>query len=365
MRGTGKTIAAVAYAAAGYAAAAACGYAASLAHVPLAWLLGPLLLAAVLSVSGVNLAAPQPLRRAGQVVIGCTAGLNVTASVAAGLLGWIPVMIVTSLFAVIVSGMLSPVFGALARVDDRTSFLALMPGGLSEMGNIGVAVGARMEPITLVHTLRIAVIVFTIPPLLASDARFVPLDSLVHIDYRAAAAVLAIGMIGAAAVSLVRINNPWMIGALIATAGLAIFGVVEGRMPAPLFAAGQLLLGYNIGGRFKREILRRLPRVAIYGAIANLVLLLLMMGYAFGLSHLIDMDWATAILVSSPGGISEMTTTAQAMHLPVALVTAFHLVRSVMVNGFATHYWAMFERSGYIAFAHSILRRDPGSPSDR
>ncbi|MCO5066581.1 MAG: AbrB family transcriptional regulator [Rhizobiaceae bacterium] len=358
-RSSAKTLT-IARTAAGYAAATACGYAASLAHVPLAWLLGPLLLAAGLSVCGVALAAPQSLRRAGQVIIGCTAGLNVTASVAAGLLGWIPVMVVTTLFAILVSGILSPVFGALARVDDRTSFFALMPGGLAEMGNIGIAVGARMEPIALVHTLRIAVVVFTIPPLLARDARLVPTASLLHLDYGMAAAVIGFGALGAAAVSLVRINNPWMIGALVSTAVLAVTGVVEGRMPALLFAAGQILLGYNIGTRFKREILLRLPRVAIFGAVSNFVLLLVMAGYALCLSYLLDIDPATAILVSSPGGISEMTSTAQAMHLPVALVTAFHVVRSVLVNGFATHFWGAFERSGYIAFARNLM----GRPSD-
>lgn len=338
-----------------YLAAGVVGYLASLARVPLAWLLGPLVFTAGLSISGVEVVAPQGLRRLGQVIIGSTAGLNVTASVAAGLLGWIPFMVVTALFSVFVSGLLSPVFAKVARIDDKTSFFALMPGGLAEMGNIAVTVGARTEPIALVHTLRIAVVVLTIPSLLVSHATLVPVTSQPALGPGIAIALLAVSATGAAAISFLRVNNPWMIGALATTVVIAVLGLVEGQMPGLLFAAGQVLLGYNIGSRFKRDTLLRLPRIAVCGALFNLALLLVMIGYALALSEFVPMDVATAILVSSPGGISEMTSTAQSLQLAVALVTAFHVTRSVLVNGFATYYWAAFEKSGYFACARRIL----------
>ena len=41
---------------------------------------------------------------------------------------------------------------------------------------------------------------------------------------------------------------------------------------------------------------------------------------------------ATMILATSPGGLAEMTITAQALHISVPLVVAFHLFRVVVVN---------------------------------
>jgi len=38
------------------------------------------------------------------------------------------------------------------------------------------------------------------------------------------------------------------------------------------------------------------------------------------------------ILATSPGGLAEMTITAQALHISVPLVVAFHLFRVVIVN---------------------------------
>src|SRR3546814_6307598 len=60
-----------------------------------------------------------------------------------------------------------------------------------------------------------------------------------------------------------RINNPWMIGALLSSGALAATGVLEGRMPGWIFAVGQILIGYSIGARFRRDIVRALPRVEI------------------------------------------------------------------------------------------------------
>lgn len=41
---------------------------------------------------------------------------------------------------------------------------------------------------------------------------------------------------------------------------------------------------------------------------------------------------ATMIVATSPGGLAEMTITAQALQISVPLVVAFHLFRVVMVN---------------------------------
>jgi uncharacterized membrane protein AbrB (regulator of aidB expression) len=50
------------------------------------------------------------------------------------------------------------------------------------------------------------------------------------------------------------------------------------------------------------------------------------LAWAFGLPV------ATMIIATSPGGLAEMTITAQALKISVPLVVAFHLFRVVIVN---------------------------------
>jgi membrane AbrB-like protein len=341
----------------GYSVAAAAGYGASRIHLPLAWVLGPLVAAAAFGIGGVRLPAPLILRRAGQLIIGSTVGLSMTSAVVAGLAGWLPLMIATALLSILVSATFSALLARFARIDGKTAFFCVLPGGLAEMGNIGASIGAQMEPVALIQALRVAIVVLLIPPLMVAHGLYEAPEAIPDLVPAVVALVLAVGLGGALLAHLLRFNNPWMVGALIAVGVLTASEVAEGRMPHLLFALGQLLIGYNIGTRFKRSALRKLPRVAAVAIGIILLMVLVMALYALGLSHLVEMDFAVAMLSASPGGTAEMAATAQILHLPVALITAFHVVRAVLVNGFATYYWRGLTAIGYLPALERLLDR--------
>src|SRR5688500_15932097 len=143
----------------GYGVAAAAGYGASRIHLPLAWVLGPLVAAAAFGISGVRLPAPLVMRRAGQLIIGSTVGLSMTSAVVTGLAAWLPMMIATALLSILVSATFSTLLARIARIDGKTAFFCVLPGGLAEMGNIGASIGAQMEPVALIQALRVAIVV--------------------------------------------------------------------------------------------------------------------------------------------------------------------------------------------------------------
>jgi uncharacterized protein len=346
----------------GYVTAALVGYGASLIHLPLAWVLGPLVAAAAIGIAGMRLPAPTVTRRAGQLIIGSTVGLSMTGSVVAGLAAWLPLMLVTALFSIFVSATFSTLLARFARIDGKTAFFSVLPGGLSEMGNIGAGIGARMEPIALIQALRIAVIVLLIPPLMVAHGLYQAPEPIPDLTPAFVGLALAVSLGGALLAHFARFNNPWVVGALIATGILTALEITEGRMPHLLFALGQILIGYNIGTRFRRDALHKLPRVAVIGIGIILLMVLVMALYALALAHFFDLDFAVAILSSSPGGTAEMAATAQILHLPVALITAFHVVRAVLVNGFATYYWRGLTAIGYLPALERLMHRPRRKP---
>ena len=87
-----------------------------------------------------------------------------------------------------------------------------------------------------------------------------------------------------------------------------------------------------------------------------------MVGYAGLLSGLSDLDFITAVLATSPGGMSEMAATSQTLQYDVALVVAFQVVRAVMVNSMATVYWTILSRSGFLTLVERVVGRPPGGP---
>ncbi len=131
---------------AGYGLALVAGAGLNAVHVPLAWILGPLLISAVLAIVGYNIDPPIFMRRLGQLAIGAAVGLNMTFAVLLQLIGWLPIMFVSALVMILISAVYSVLLGrlagmvayagllaALTSLDFTTAALATSPGGMSEM----------------------------------------------------------------------------------------------------------------------------------------------------------------------------------------------------------------------------------------
>lgn len=342
------------------AAAVAGGFAASKAGLPLAWVLGPLAITAAASIAGVPVFAPRRGRQIGQLLVGCTIGLNVTAATVGLVFQWFPAMLTTAIVAMLGTVVLSVPFARASRIDTTTAFFAMTPGGLAEMANVGQSVGAQPEPITLSQAIRVALLVCVMPPLILAFGADGGVSALVRGDTlrpQDLALLLGGALGGIALLKLLRANNAWMVGALVGSGTLAALGYLDGRMPAALFAAGQFLIGIVIGARFKRESLVRLPRVCIMAVLFVALLTLMLFGYAVILTKVTGIDLSSTALASSPGGLAEMALTAQVLHLNVALITAFHVVRTFIVNSFTLQVFNFVRRLGLIRGMEALMDR--------
>ncbi|HUG63102.1 MAG TPA: AbrB family transcriptional regulator [Methylomirabilota bacterium] len=331
------------------ALAATAGHAASLAGVPLAWVLGPMIVTAAASIAGSPVWASKRGRQYGQLLVGSSIGLNVTAAALGLIVQWLPAMVATAAAAMLISAVISVPFARASRIDQTTAFFSLTPGGLSEMANVGQAEGADPEPIALSQAIRVALLVCLMPPLILTfgiDGGIPTPDAGGRLEPLELAMLLGTSLAAISVLKLLRANNAWMIGALLGGGLLAGLEFVDGRMPFPLFAAGQFLIGIAIGARFKRENLTKLPRVCVMVIVFICILTGLLFAYALLLSTVTGIDLSSATLSSSPGGLAEMSLTAQVLHLNVALVTAFHVVRSFFVNAFTLPAFRLFRRIG-------------------
>jgi uncharacterized membrane protein AbrB (regulator of aidB expression) len=64
----------------------------------------------------------------------------------------------------------------------------------------------------------------------------------------------------------------------------------------------------------------------------SLFILIASVGVAAVIAWTFDLPIATMIISTAPGGLAEMTITAQALQISVPVVVAFHLFRVVVVN---------------------------------
>jgi membrane AbrB-like protein len=110
--------------------------------------------------------------------------------------------------------------------------------------------------------------------------------------------------------------------------------------------AAQVGMGMSLGQRVSRRFLLSSKRLALASVVSTLVLIAVTALCAVGLAWAADLPLAATILGLAPGGMPEMTITAKAMEVGVALVLAFHLVRMLIINVFVDAIWRLSVRLG-------------------
>jgi membrane AbrB-like protein len=211
-------------------------------------------------------------------------------------------------------------------------------GGASEMAVQGEHHGANVERVAAAHSLRIMMVVGIIPfairywgqhglgmgtDLFVPGARSVEPAGLLVLILLTSAAALAL--------KKGRLPNAWVIGPLLMAMALTACGIHLSRLPEWMVKTGQLFIGISLGTRFTPGFLHTAPRYLASVAACSALALALAAAFGLLLAKVAGLNPGTAILATSPGGIAEMSLTAQTLHLGVPIVTAFHVARMVIL----------------------------------
>jgi membrane AbrB-like protein len=316
--------------AAGALAAVACAR----LHVPLPWMIGPLVVTAAGCMAGAPLAASPVLRNAGQWAIGTALGLYFTPQVVGVVGALAPAIVVGIVWALL----LGAGFGFFLKwanprnpaLDLPTVFFASAIGGASEMAVLAERHGGRLDLVASAHSLRVLIVVLVVPfgfqfaGLHGLDPTL-PGPQVVHAS--GLVALVALTMAGGAAMHRARLSNAWMLGPLAVAFALTAGGIELSALPKWASNVAQLFIGVALGVRFTPAFLHTAPRWLASVGIGTLLMIVLSAAYALAVARWSGLHPATALLGTSPGGIAEMCITAKVLELGVPVVTAFHVTR--------------------------------------
>ncbi|MGA1252486.1 MAG: AbrB family transcriptional regulator [Burkholderiaceae bacterium] len=322
--------------------------------VPLPWLLGSLFAASLLALTVGAAPLPGPGVRIGQMTIGLALGLYFTAPVIVGLLANGTWIVLSAILTCLLSLLGAALFQRLTGCDAKTSFYSAAIGAASDMAQQAAASGARADLVALVHSIRVFLVVSTVPWIasawLGSSALSHPLPRLSDLSglpgmsdlpglagsgawlgFSETSALAAAGVILAWGFGRLGLPNPWVLGPLVTALLAAVFWLADARLAPWLVAGGQVLLGWNLGQRFDRA------RLSAFASAARAALV--MTGFyglmGLGLAGLIwwatGLPWVVSFMATAPGGIAEMAIVAKVLGLDPPTVTAFHAVRMILM----------------------------------
>jgi uncharacterized protein len=329
------------------AAGVAGGFLARFVHLPLPWLLGPLVAIMALSLAGAPLRLLPWGRPAGTIVVGASIGLQFTTTVLLKLLTLLPLMIGAGFVSTLIGAVGGLIYMRLTGVDRCTAFFATVPGGVIETTTLAPYYGAQLEPIMVAQTTRVALIVVFAPFLVVS---FVgaggpnPLLAIPIAPWLPVLAMLAVSGVTGALLSRLRSPSAFLLPPLFIATLCSGLGWIEGRMPDLLLIAAQIVIGSSLGAQFRPEFLTRL-----FGMLCAASVVLIFSGgsmvlIAAGTAWAIGYSIPTMILAMAPAGLAEMVLTGKLLGLDATVITGFQLTRIIVVLIWCRTALILFER---------------------
>jgi membrane AbrB-like protein len=312
------------------------GWALNRAAVPAALLLGPMIAAIVLALSGVRLGVPRWGFMAAQAVVGCLIARSLTTSIVVSMVRHWPTMVAVVLVTILAGGLVGWVLVRLRALPGTTAAWGSSPGAASAMILMAEDFGADIRLVAFMQYLRIVIVVLSasiVSRLLVADvgAPSAARLSSFWVPWHSLAQTVAIAAIGALIGRQLRIPAgpflvPMIFGAVLQTTAL-----VEIALPSWLLDIAYATTGWYVGLAFNREVIIYAFRAIPQMLLATLLLIALCGLSAVTLTLLLHTDPLSAYLATSPGGLDSVAIIAIASHADLPFVLALQTLRMFMV----------------------------------
>jgi membrane AbrB-like protein len=283
---------------------------------------------------------PKPLQFFARVVLGLTIGIPVTRQALQTASGAIVPIALTIIGLIALSFFSAWLASRISGLDFTTALCGSSPGAATTMVILSDDLGGQSPIVTVLHTLRILLIVVLMPAVigifqsagtLPLAAQVVPPQTAYPVYYAKLALLLVCALPLAYLLKRRKIPTAEILaGILVAAVGNPLFLHLDSYPPVwQLFAIW--ILATNMGSQLTRGALRAIRRY--FFVCGALTLLLLAAGFLLGcfLYAVTSLDLVSSLLGASPGGMDAMILLAGDMGADVSLVAAMHTVRQILI----------------------------------
>lgn len=307
------------------------------ARMPLAWMIGALVVVTIFAVAGAPMRMTQIIRKPMVAVLGVMLGSAFNPSMVDRLGDWWATITGLAGYVLLTTFILYWYFRRFFNCDPTTSFCAATPGGLNEMTVVSDELGGDTRFVALVHSSRILLTVLILP------FAFVALDlydrgtrpdigpSIVDVPLQDWLILGACALVGYAGAASLRIPAAAVTGPMFVSAGVHLAGWTSASPAWELVAAAQVALGSMLGSRFSGVPASAVFRALLISLGATVIMLSITVGFSVSLVNLVDESIPALVLAFSPGGLAEMSLIALALGIEAAFVASHHILRIVMI----------------------------------
>lgn len=321
------------------------------ASIPAALLLGLMLLGIVMVECGAKISVPKVCFKYSQGLVGCLIAHAVSVHVLLEIINDWQVMLLATLVTMLLSvivGMLSVHFGGL---PGATAAWGTSPGGASAMVAMAEDYGADTRVVATMQYIRVICVVLMMALVSHCLAEPLPKElitmnhSIIHaqqnvVDLLITLSILIIGVGLGHFIPAGYLLIPMVLGSI-----CQLLGWVNLIIPHGLLMIGYAVMGGYIGLRFDKATLRYVMYAMPIMMATSMLLIILCAMSAFVVAWWLGVDYLSAYLATSPGGLDSLSIVAIEVHADVGLVVAMQTLRLfavILIGPLLTKFIASF-----------------------
>lgn len=314
-----------------------------LMHIPIPWLLGPMI--AVLIGSNTfkgRYEWPGKIRNAGMIVVGYTIGSSMTAATLLEMSYQLPYMVLMTMLLLLLCACIAFFVSKLSDTDYKTALMASIPGGLTQLIILAEETeGVNLTVVTITQVIRLMMIIVCVPLLVLSPIMGQWKDTAATAVSMASASwnglfpsvflFAAVSIMCALAGNKIKFPTAFLLGPAIGTTILQISGLQGPALPHMIINAAQLMIGTHVGLMLKLDQLTQKLRTISLAVGSGLLLILGALGLSVLLTKLQPVSKSTGLLSLAPGGIDQMGIIAHEIHADLSMVAGYQLFRIFLI----------------------------------
>ncbi|WP_433942955.1 AbrB family transcriptional regulator [Paenibacillus sp. SN-8-1] len=320
------------------------GYLFQKLHLPVPWLLGPMLFVFTFSrmLKPIRPHWPGYVRNTGMIIVGYVLGLSFTYSTFIQISKQLSTMILMTVLLIIFCIFIAWIMSRITGIPFQTLLLGSIPGGLTQM--IILAEETKGIDITLVTFLQVSrlMMIITLVPMLIFSPVFGARHAQIPISTHTAVPswnglfpnillYAAVCTLAALLGKKIRFPTAFLLGPMLAAIVLHLSGVFGPALPPSLTSASQLMVGSYVGLLLKPENLVSKSRTVLMAVVSGIILITGAFFLSLLLTTLHPVSAATAFLSLSPGGMDQMSLIAQEIHADLTIVACYQLFRTLFI----------------------------------
>ena len=304
-------------------------------NVPLAWMLGPMIITSIGALTGLKVKMPKLALSSILVILGLHIGNYIDQNLFNQMINWIWTSVIMLIYIIICILIVSNYLQKYAGYGKKASIFSAAPGALGPLMILAENEKTDLSQVATSHLIRLIIIITVIPFVIVNNA---VTETLIidDFDYMSQNHLNLFFLIITSLIFIfifdkVKVPAALLSGTLFASGLLQITDVASYKLPDASINFCLLILGASVGCRFAEKTVKEIANNSLHSLVATAILILLGLVAAYIATFFVDTNILTLILSFSPGGIYEVAVIAIAFDLEPDFVAFHHIIRLLFI----------------------------------